>query len=282
MNKIIIFLKTVLKGIGQIMLQNNSITGLLFLIGIVYNSLTMGIGAIIGVVIGTLTAILFRYKKEDIANGLYGFNGALVGLALTFFFELNWYLIALIIVGSVMSTLIMNLMYNRMLPPYTFPFVLCTWIIIFFITSFGLIQKNVQELPSFTNLDIVSSLSMGFGQVMFQASIATGIIFFVAILINSRLSAIYGLVGSILGVIIGLLISAPISLLDTGIFGFNGVLCGIAFANNKKYSYLFALISIIISVLILYGFLTFSLIALTAPFVFATWITLFLRKKIKN
>ncbi len=100
MIKAIDFPKIIFRGIGQIMFQNNSITGLLFLIGIFYNSWVMGIGAIVGVLIGTITAILFRYNKENILNGLYGFNGALVGLALTFFFKLNWSLIALIILGS--------------------------------------------------------------------------------------------------------------------------------------------------------------------------------------
>lgn len=273
------FFRTILRGVGQIMLQNNPITGLLFLIGIFYNSWAMGVGAIVGVLTGTITAILFRYKKEDISNGLYGFNGALVGLALIFFFELNLFLLALVIFGSIISVFVMNFMYARKLSPYTFPFVLGTWIIIILITSFNLLQKNVQGLSLFTNLGIISSLSMGFGQVMFQASIITGIIFFIGILISSRLSAIYGLAGSIIGVIIGYLISAPTNLINAGIFGFNGVLCGIAFADSKKYSYLFAAISVIISVFVLYGFLTFNLIALTAPFVFATWITLFLRKK---
>ena len=36
-------LSIILKGLGQIMLQENSVTGLLFLIGIFYGSIAMGL-----------------------------------------------------------------------------------------------------------------------------------------------------------------------------------------------------------------------------------------------
>jgi urea transporter len=58
--KVIDFLKIISRGISQVMLQNNIITGLLFLIGIFYNSWLMGIGALIGVLISTLTAFILE------------------------------------------------------------------------------------------------------------------------------------------------------------------------------------------------------------------------------
>jgi urea transporter len=77
-------------------------------------------------------------------------------------------------------------------------------------------------------------------------------------------------------------LSFPLNLVNAGIFGFNGVLCGIAFADEKRYPLLYATISIILSVFIVYGMTTLNLIALTAPFVFATWATLGLRKIAAN
>ncbi len=114
-----------------------------------------------------------------------------------------------------------------------------------------------------------------------QASIVTGILFFIAILINSRISALYALLGSAVGLFAGLLFfPSLINLISIGFFGFNGVLCGIAFADKKWSSFIFAIIAIILSVLIVYGFIAFELIALTAPFVFATWIVMFCKNKI--
>ena len=82
-------LEVVFKGISQVMLQNNVTTGILFLLGVFYNSWFMGIGVIIGVLVGTFTALFLGYNKNDINNGHYGFNGTLVGSAIICFFGFN-------------------------------------------------------------------------------------------------------------------------------------------------------------------------------------------------
>jgi len=237
----------------------------------------MGLGALIGVFTSTITAFILNYKKRDVYNGLYGFNGVLIGIALLFFFKVNILLICLIILGSILSSIIMHFIHEKKLAPYTFPFVLPAWLLIFLINFFDLVPLNAQEWINTGNLNIISSLSMGFGQVMFQASIVTGIIFLIGILINSKRAAIYAFIGSFVGMLVAFIFSFPLNLINTGIFGFNGVLCGIAFA-SKKYSLFYATVSIIISVFIIYGMISFNLIALTAPFVFSAWVTLALRR----
>jgi len=81
------FFNTLLKGVGQIMLQENVLTGLLFFLGIFYGSNLMGLGAVLAVLAGTLTAKVFGYDKEETEQGLYGFSAVLVGVALMLFFK---------------------------------------------------------------------------------------------------------------------------------------------------------------------------------------------------
>lgn len=81
------FLNSVLRGIGQVMLQNNSYTGLLFLAGIFYNSILFGWGVVLGTAASTLTAILLGVDRTQVRAGLFGFNGALVAIALLYFLE---------------------------------------------------------------------------------------------------------------------------------------------------------------------------------------------------
>jgi urea transporter len=76
-----------LKGIGQIMLQENPWTGLLFMAGVFCGSKVMGLAIVIAVITGTLTARLFKYEETSINSGLYGFSAALVGVALVCFFQ---------------------------------------------------------------------------------------------------------------------------------------------------------------------------------------------------
>lgn len=56
------FVSALLKGVGQIMLQNNAWTGLLFLVGIFYDDNTMGVAAIVAAATGTMTARLLKIR----------------------------------------------------------------------------------------------------------------------------------------------------------------------------------------------------------------------------
>ena len=62
------------RGIGQVMFQNNALSGGLMLLGIAFNSWQLAVLSVLGTVVSTLTASLSGYDKEDIRNGLYGFN----------------------------------------------------------------------------------------------------------------------------------------------------------------------------------------------------------------
>ncbi|MFH1224352.1 MAG: urea transporter [Candidatus Diapherotrites archaeon] len=267
---------TILRGISQVMLQENAATGLLFLIGIFLNSWLLCIGALLGTVVGTATALLLKYNREEIRKGLYGFNAALVGIAMLYVFRLDLILAVLTIAGAALSTVVMNFMHTRRLRPYTFPFVISTWLLMAPIFYFGLAQGIPQQLPPSAGIDIISSLAMGTGQVMFQASIITGIIFLIAIFINSRRAAIYAFAGSLAGMLAAVLLAFPLGTVNAGIFGFNAVLCGIAFSGYGKNSAIYALFSAVLSVFIIYSINLSGWPALTAPFVFATWITLML------
>ena len=46
-----------------------------------------GRGALVGAAIGTATAWALKYDKSELAAGIYGFNSALVGIAIFFFFS---------------------------------------------------------------------------------------------------------------------------------------------------------------------------------------------------
>jgi urea transporter len=72
------------------MLQDNPLTGLLFLIGIWWAALAVGapavgVGALLGLLASTMTAIWTHADASGLRSGLYGFNGVLVGVAIPTF-----------------------------------------------------------------------------------------------------------------------------------------------------------------------------------------------------
>ncbi|CAG1771731.1 partial Urea transporter, partial [uncultured bacterium] len=124
--------------------------------------------------------------------------------------------------------------------------------------------------------------SKGIGQVMFQENIISGIIIFIGIFVSSRISAFYAILGSSIGAIVPLVFSFPLNMINIGMFGFNAVLCGIAFSNKNWNSVILATVSGVVSVFITYGIMNLGIITLTAPFVLSTWLILLLNKIIKS
>lgn len=276
------FAEIFFRGISQIFLLNNVITGILFLAGAFYNSWLIGIGAVIGVLAGTFTALLLKYKREDINQGLYGYNGALVGLATVYFFGFNVPAIISLFFGAVLSSIIMHFMTKRKLPPFTAPFIISTWILMAIILTLNIMPLQAAQSSNAGNLEIIPALSRGIGQVMFQENIITGIILFIGILVCSRISAVYALLGTGTGVIVACVCSFPLSMITAGLFGFNGVLCGIAFSNKKWSSLILAMASIVISIFLIYGMTNLGIITLTSPFVVSAWLVLLLEKRFKS
>ena len=87
---IVRFVDINLRGIAQVMFQNNPLSGALFLAAIGWGSYAAGaphvaIAGLLAVVVATLTAQWLRVDEASLASGLYGYNGILVGLALATF-----------------------------------------------------------------------------------------------------------------------------------------------------------------------------------------------------
>lgn len=270
-----------LKGIGQIMLQENSLTGLLFLIGILINSPLLALGTLVGAIVGTLTAKLLKYDKGNISSGLYGFNSALVGVAMLVFFEGSIFVWIWIIVLSALSSIVMNYFLNKKIPIFTFPFIVLVWIALYvFSEVFPVDPPTEEDLAGLIEETVVFELSnfgFGFGEVIFQGSLITGLIFMIAVYISNPIAALYGIAGAFFAALFAVLTINQFDALQQGWFTFNAVLCAIVFSGVEKKDGIFVLIAVFFSVLVENFMMGKDLIFLTFPFVAATWVTLWIK-----
>jgi urea transporter len=62
----------VFRGIGQVLFQENALTGALFTMGIAVSSPLMATGAVVGATIGMATARLLKFDQAEVFAGLYG------------------------------------------------------------------------------------------------------------------------------------------------------------------------------------------------------------------
>lgn len=265
------FIQTILRGIGQVMFQNNYVSGALFLIGIFYNSWLMGLAALTGTIISTGAAQVLSFSKEEIEDGLYGFNGTLTGIAILCFFEVNSVSISALILGSILSTLLMYSI-KRFLLPFTAPFVVATWLVMFIILFVFNLQLLPSSEPSESVINIFTASSTSFGQVMFQENVITGLFFLIAIFVNNRLMAIYAIYAAVLGSLTGWLFLESAAAANAGLMGYNAILCAIALTGKRWQDFLWITIAIILSTLLNIGLGMTGIITLTAPFVLVTWV----------
>lgn len=291
-----------MRGAGQVMLQDNPLTGFLFMIGISWGAFAAGnvavvIGALVALFVSTMTALLLNAEKTSLRQGMYGFNGILVGVAVPTLLVANTSMWVLLVLGAGFSTVVM-LAVSRVMktwgaPALTFPFVLTTWFLALAAYTFGHVEIGTMAAPAFPVQPTAGSIDLSAGflimswlegpaQVFLIGNVVTGAIFVLALLVNSVWAAVFALMGSIVGVIVALLLGASASDVGTGLFGFSAVLTAIAlgcvFYKPSWRVTLFALLGTVFTVVVQAaldaavapaGIPTF-----TAPFVFVTWLFL--------
>ncbi len=268
------------KGIGQIMLQENFITGILLGIGILIGDFGMGVAVILASLVATLLATFLQYPTDAVLEGLYGFNAALVGAATLLLLKSDhWITWLIVILGAILATLLFQFFRQYKLKVFTLPFILITWMFLLLIHSLFpevLVTTASKNLNSFNWIFV---LLKGLGQIIFQDQLLPCIFFAIALGYASPKGAVFGIIASGFASLIAWVLDAPIDVIGSGIFGFNAVLCVLVFANQPLKNVSWALLSVLLALANQYIFRYLHLPELTFPFVAATIITLDIKKR---
>ena len=295
------FIKILLRGTGQVMFQNSAWTGLLFMIGIFWGAYAegqglVGWGALLGVTVSTVTGYLLGFPAKDGEQGLWGFNGVLVGCAFpTFMGNTVWMWLALALCAAL--TTWVRAGFNNVMAPwkvnsFTFPFVFCTWMFLLAARAMhGLPTTHMADpaLPAaFSSLesirfgDLAVYWLKGIGQVFLINSWVTGICFLAGLFLCNRWAALWAAIGSALALLVVIALKASGSDISDGLYGYSPVLTAIALATvfykpNFR-SALWAVLGILVTVFIQAGMYMLmapvGIATLTGPFCITTWLFL--------
>ena len=297
------FVDVNLRGIGQVMFQDNPLSGALFLAGIAWGSYAAGapqiaIAGVLAVVVSTLVAQWLRVERESIHAGLYGFNGVLVGLALATFIApgpLLWTYVAL---GAAVSVVAMRATVRALepwgIPALTFPFVLVTWLLL--LATYGFSGLAGTALPSAgvvapfesvaaTRLgpgDFVQGVLHSVSQVFLKGSGLAALLLLAGLAVNSIAAAAFALGGAILAVVTAHLLGAESDLISGGLLGFSPVLTAVALgavfrapgARGAAYAALGTVFTVVAQAAFNVALTPLAIPALTGPFVLVTWLFL--------
>lgn len=293
-----------LRGVGQVVFQNNPLSGLVILAALAWNSWIYAAICVLGVIASTATALVLKADRAVMRDGLYGFNGALVGLALVAFTSEDFRtgaipsvaMVVYLVCAAAFTTMAFASMGAVLAPyktaPLTMPFVLVGWLFLFAVLKFDAIDagpmakpvspEQFSEAVPYVFATWYEGIGTSIGQIFFQDNWISGYLIIVAIALNSRISAAMGLLGAVVGTLVAAIYGGPEGAVRDGLFGYNSALtamalCGVFLAFNWR-SLIYAVFGAVISSWLWASvaiFLTpIAMPVLTSTFVLVTWLML--------
>lgn len=313
-NAAVRFVDVNLRGAGQVIFQNNPLTGLFFLAAIAWGALQGGaaqiaLGAAVALVVATVTAMLLDADENSLRQGLFGFNGVLVGAAVPTFLEPTVSMWVLLIVGAAVSTVTMlavsNVMKTWGAPALTFPFVLTTWFLVLAAYSFGNVAIDGMGPPALAHslgaapmtaaqvetdaVPLLEAWLKGPAQVFLIDDWLSGVLVVVGLAVSSLWAAAFALGGAAVALAVSLLMGASLSDISGGLYGFSSVLTAVAvgcvfYAPSWRvalYALLATVFTVIVQAAMDAALAPLGIPTFTAPFVFVTWLFLLPKADLK-
>jgi urea transporter len=306
-SSILRFVDINLRGIGQVMFQDNPLTGALFLAAVAWGSYAAGIpqvaiAGVVALVVATLTAQWLNADQASLAAGLYGYNAFLVGLGLATFLAPGALLWVYVVLGGAVSVVAMLGTANVIKPwgvsALTFPFVLTTWILL--LATYGFSGLTGTALPSanvvtayqayqaspLNIVDLIQGVLHSISQVFLKGNGLSALLLLAGLAVSSRAAAAFAFGGAALAVTTAHLFGAESELITGGLLGFSPVLTAIALGTVfyrpsprvAVYAAVGTAFTVVAQAALNVALTPIAIPALTAPFVLASWIFLLPRQ----
>jgi len=264
-------LRTLLRSLGQIVLQPNACTGACVLAALLVCDVRLACAALIGAVAANVSAILAGCDEDDTRAGLHGFNGALAGLAaFTFIADVTTAIPVAILAATATAWLLepwSRWLGKQGLGVYSSPCLMVTWAWLPSIRFAASAAHSSATRAGFLVHTLQGTLA-GIAQTTFATGALSGLFVLAGIAAASRRHAWWAFAGAGMASVGQVLLGAPLSSLQAGMLGFNAALTALAVADCGA---LVILSAVALSVVLqqIAGYAGWPM--MTAPFVVAVW-----------
>ena len=196
-------LSNIPKAYAAILFLQNPVAGLVIMAATLFYP-NIGFAGLLGAVTGyTITRV---WQFPDYAGQIQIFNSMLVGLSLGAFYQINIYVIGIIILGAILTSLLATVLADWLwrldrLPVLSLPFVIVAGIM-------AIVSRNYTELSDYMGLaqasySLINPTVDGFfsaiGAIYFTPTPAIGLILFLIIAFYSRYLGLLAIVGYVTG-----------------------------------------------------------------------------------
>ncbi|MGU7839507.1 urea transporter [Burkholderia sp. AW33-5] len=271
-------LRTLLRGIGQIVLQANAVTGALLLAALALTDLRLASAALVGSAAASMTAVLTGTERRDVEQGLHGFNGALAALIAVLFAPSSLAAIALVPAVSIGAALVQRAMRVPLARwrqcPYSSPCLVITALWLPFVASQH--ATDAAAGAPLTLPSIADALLSGIAQTTFAQGPWAGMLIVAGLAVASRRAAAFALGGAIVSTVLLVASGANGASFADGLLGFNGALAALALMSRGLRA---AFAAAALAALLQWLATRAGLPAFTAPFALASWITVLVTRR---
>lgn len=275
------FFKAVLNSYAVLFFSNNTLFAFLLMVVSFFNPYA-GLTGLLAVLIALALSHFTGLNKNSIQKGTYSYNALIIGIGLGTVYNFSvafWILLIVVVILSVVLSVIFQSRLGKYgLPFLTLPFVLCFWAVLLVSKDFAAIDftfrniywmndvyaignhKLVQFIMFMETMDLpplVATFFRALSSLYFQNNILAGVIIAAGILIHSRIVFSLIVVGFVSAYCFNNIVMAHPEGINYYLLGGNFILVSVAiggfFAVPSVHSYLWAIISIPITFLIVMG-----------------------------
>ncbi|KGB92867.1 MULTISPECIES: urea transporter [Burkholderia] len=272
-------LRMLLRGIGQVVLQANALTGTLLLTALALTDLRLACAALVGSAAASMTAVLTGAERRDVEQGLHGFNGALAALIAVLFAPHPLAAVALVPLAAIGAALLQRAMRVSLARwrqcPYSSPCLAVTALWFPFIALQH--ADGATASPTLTPASITDALLSGVAQTTFAHGAWAGVLVVAGLAVASRRAAAFALGGAAVSTVLLVALGASGASFAGGLLGFNGALAALALMSRGPRA---ALAAAALAALIQWLAMRAGIPMFTAPFALASWVTVAVARRL--
>ncbi|MEM7182568.1 MAG: urea transporter [Spirochaetota bacterium] len=298
-NTFSLLIESTFKAYSTVLFSNQKSIGVYIFLSTLFNY-RAALTGFLGILLSNLLALFLGVHKDKIRKGLYGFNGLLVGLSISLYYEVDAKLLlvlfaAIVLLVFVTLSLEHVLSYFFGLPVLSVPFVIVSIIVymaFFNYNAFTYAKVIVFPYDSYFPKLPVNLLFYikSLGAIFFQSSPWAGLCIVLILLLFSRIAFILSLLGFYIGLWFHSFLFGSYSDISAGMVGFNYILSAIAvggiFLVPSLHTFVLGALAAVVSSLIAsfakIFLVNFSIPVLALPFTLVSLMFLFVARLLRN
>jgi len=271
--------RLVLRGTSQMCFQSNELTGLFFLVAVLVASPISAAYLLVAGIMAPAGRMLLGDRGAILSTGLPGLNPCLIALALAAFFETGWTNVGMwvVLVVCVAITIVLVRVCITVLPFPTLalPFLIVFWALYALAPSLDAVQPLSLSATAHATFHPVTAVLLSLGQALFSPTLLSGVFFASGVLLSNWRHGVLAIFGAIIGTAVAYYYSnADPASADLGLYGFNGVLTAVSVFVVCGGKLRLAILGALLATIMTPAIADLGVQALSAPFVFTTWLML--------